>query len=195
MLYKQGYDSLTQAIKKDKILINEKNVQIENLKNEIEKLKDQSRTNMMNNNNIRSKHSSSTISEYNTNAVFAQAKKLFDKNEAIKYATNEWLNLLDNNIDIKLSELEKLSTSHSEAFGKIIDGLESLNKLIMDKNLQINFLMQENEKLNHKNSKMENKSIKQAKTILELKQQINKIKQDISDFDVANTSMVNNYLL
>jgi hypothetical protein len=196
MLYKQGYDNLTQALRKDKNIINEKNLQIENLKNEIEKMKDMSRFNICNNNNNRKAGRSYSNSsnammegEKNENSVFLQAKKFFDKKEAQKFATSEWLELLTN-LDIKLTDIEKLCKN--EVFGRVLEGIELLNKLVMDRNMQLSFLMQENEKLNHKNSKLDNNNIKLKNTVGELKSKIKKIKTDDA-YDPANTSMVTTY--
>jgi hypothetical protein len=184
LLYKQGYESLTQAIKKDKNLINEKNSLIENLKNELERLKENNRLNI-----CKRKISSNSINEGENKIIYSQAKKFFDKKEAEKYSSSEWLELL-NSLDIKLTEIEKLS--NNEVFGKIVEALEMLNKVVTEKNMQINLLMQENEKLNHKNSKLESVNLKQSKVIIDLKQRVNKLTQEIGEMSHMDTSMNNN---
>jgi hypothetical protein len=185
MLYKSGYESLTHSIRQDKFVINEKNILIENLKNEIERFKEHARLNICNNRMTRA----SQFEQFDSSSVYSRAGKFFDRKEAEKHTSEEWLELL-NGLDIRMSDIEVLS--RNDAFGKFIEGLELLNKIVIDKNMQINLLMQENEKLNHKNSKLESTSVKQNKAIIELKQTVNRLTQEIGEMSNMNTSMGGN---
>jgi hypothetical protein len=178
-LYKQGYEILTQSIRKDKYLINEKNILIENLKNELDRYKEKYRLTMS---NVKKQPS------LDTNSIFKVAKKFFDKKEAEKHTSAEWLKLL-NTLDIRLNDIEKLS--NNEVFGKVIQILDQLHHVVVGKNIQLGVLIKDNEKLNHKNAKLKSNKVKQNKTIIELKQKINQLTQEFEQ-NHLNTSMNNN---
>ena len=79
----------------------------------------------------------------------SKANKLSDECE-------EWLDIMKN-VNLHPDEFEKFS--RNKMLSKLIEAIEMLNRLIMDKNLQIRVFDTENESLNLKNRDLNNENM------------------------------------
>jgi len=122
--------------------------------------------------------------------VQSPAKK--EKNKA--YETYEFLDVLKN-VGLTPDDLEKLSKN--KQISKLIEVIENLNRIILDKNLQSKILIEENENLNEKNTQLNNDNMFLGKQfdVIEKENVMlkNKIrKNDDTNTNNADTSLINN---
>ena len=75
------------------------------------------------------------------------------KKEKEKYETFELMDVLKN-VGLTPDELDKLGKN--KAYSRIVEVIEMLNRIILDKNLQSRILIEENEYLNEKNTQLNN---------------------------------------
>ena len=115
-----------------------------------------------------------------------------EKNKA--YETYEFLDVLKN-VSLTPDDLEKLSKN--KQISKLIEVIENLNRIILDKNLQAKILIEENENLNEKNTQLnkDNMFLGKQFDVIEKENVMlkNKLrKNDDTNTNNANTSLINN---
>ena len=115
--------------------------------------------------------------------ISTQSNILTFPNDEIKrfkgsFESEEWLEIL-HMINITAEEMDRFQPN--KILTKIMDAIQILNKLLVDKHLQMRLLEGENLKLNKKNSDLNNENIKLIKKCDELTNQLNKAKEDISN--------------
>lgn len=118
------------------------------------------------------KKNSKNNKENNNTSIIYKNEKYDEKSNEInkeKSETKEWLDILKS-IDLSPNELERFSKNTD--ISKIIDGIELLNRVVMEKNMHIRLLVKENDDLNVKNTSLNNENISLSKTIFELKTQV-----------------------
>lgn len=111
----------------------------------------------------------------------------------ISYETNEFLDVL-RNVGLSPDELDKLAKN--KMYTRIIEAIEMMNKIILDKNLQLRVLLEENESLNVKNTQLNNDNIFFGKQIDQLKKDItllnNKLKNNCDTTINDDNSLIGN---
>jgi hypothetical protein len=113
------------------------------------------------------------------------------------FETEEWLDILKL-VNLTPEELDRLSKN--KMLVKLIDAIELLNKVILERNMQIRLLNKENESLNQKNSTLNNDNIKLSRNFFEIKKHLtqkvschNEVRESYCDQVMqTNSSMVNN---
>jgi hypothetical protein len=76
--------------------------------------------------------------------------------------------------------------AQNKHLSKLIEAIELLNKVIMERNMQIRTITKENENLNQKNSVLNNDNISLAKSIFELKNEIKLLNEKIEKLNEGN---------
>jgi hypothetical protein len=151
---------MLQIVRQDKLTINDKNITMEQLKLEINRLK------QMNKNNIFSNSQHTTAIDESHKTPINNSKRFFDPAIAEKHTTEEWGDILKN-INITNDSLERLGKNPT--FSKVLDALELMNKVVVDKNMQIKIINTENENLNRKNSSLIEENMKFSNNLMKAK--------------------------
>ena len=110
----------------------------------------------------------------------SSTNELRKKPKINKIEYEEWYEIL-RNLHISFEDLQKFSKN--KALSKLMDAIEMLNNLLVDKNIQIRMVEMENENLNNKNSELNNENIKLMSCKNELMTKINNLKLKISVLD------------
>jgi hypothetical protein len=109
------------------------------------------------------------------------------------YETFEFLDIL-RNVGLNPDELDKLAKN--KQYSKIVEVIEQLNRVIVDKNLQSRILIEENEYLNEKNTQLNNDNMFLGKQFDVLKKENAMLLNKVSKTNEVNinddTSMINN---
>lgn len=108
--------------------------------------------------------------------------------KSLNYETEEWIEILK---IVGMSHDEINRISKNKILSKLFNAIDLLNKVIIEKNLQIRQIKQENDCLNVKISGLKNDNITLTRSFLELKQQVSKNKENFSKF---RTNMQDEYL-
>jgi len=112
------------------------------------------------------------------------------KKEKEKYETFELMDVLKN-VGLTPDELDKLGKN--KAYSRIVEVIEMLNRIILDKNLQSRILIEENEYLNEKNTQLNNDNMFLGKQFDVLKKENAMLNNKISkNDDNNNNTMLNN---
>lgn len=96
------------------------------------------------------------------------------------YECEEWIDIMKN-VNMHPDEYEKFS--RNKMLTKLIDAIEMLNRLVMDKNLQINVLEEENKSLNEKNKDLNNENMNLIAKNAELFSNYNNMKLKFSSIE------------
>ncbi len=151
---------MSNQVRQEKTTVGEKNLVIEQLKVEINRLKES------NNNYSTNNQYTATIDDSNKLTSLENSKRLFDISMSQKHMAIEWVDILK---VIRMTNEEIELLSKNAAFSKVIDGLELMNKVVIDKNMQIKVINSEIDNLNRKNAALSDENIKLFKKIINLK--------------------------
>lgn len=99
------------------------------------------------------------------------------KTKSSKFENEEWNDII-RSAQISKEDLQKMLKNSS--LSKLFDAIEMLNKVNLEKSLQIKLLETENEDLNSKNSQLNNENIKLLSKCNEQIDKINNLKHKIS---------------
>ena len=99
------------------------------------------------------------------------------KTKSSKFENEEWNDII-RSAQISKEDLQKMLKNSS--LSKLFDAIEMLNKVNLEKSLQIRLLETENEDLNSKNSQLNNENIKLLSKCNEQIDKINNLKHKIS---------------
>jgi hypothetical protein len=155
----------------------EKDLTIDNLKQELIRIKEDYKSALCNSLNI-------TPLSTNDNPLVA-GMKFFTISMAERYTTEEWTDIIKFT-NLTLQQLQHLSKE--PVYGAIIDSLELMNRAVLDKNMHIQILKLENENLNKKNTTLIEENIILSKKIMQ--QKLDQTKDQISTYLHTNASMV-----
>jgi hypothetical protein len=116
-------------------------------------------------------------------------KSKFEENLKTNQDNEEWLEILKYS-GLTPEELDRLSKN--KAFARLIEAIEMLSKLLIDKNLCIRLLEQENENLNLKNNNLNKENITLFQQNLEFKKTIEKLIKR-KDYEDDEGGLVNKF--
>jgi hypothetical protein len=102
----------------------------------------------------------------------AKFKSKFDERGKANQDNDEWLDILRHS-GLTPEELDRLAKNKS--YSKVIEAIEMLSRLLVDKNLQIRLLEQENESLNQKNMDLNKENINIFQQNIDLKKRLEKL--------------------
>jgi hypothetical protein len=102
------------------------------------------------------------------------------QNQITQQDNEEWLDILRHS-GLTPEELDRLSKN--KAYTKLIEAIEMLSRLLVDKSSQIRLLEQENENLNYKNINLNKENINIFQQNIDLKKKLEKMMKRTSTFD------------
>lgn len=126
----------------------------------------------------------------NNNYLNSNSSSMNENKNIKKIEADEWIEILRIS-GLTPEELDRLAKN--KMLVRVIEAIEMLNRLLVDKNLQIRLLDQENENLNVKNFHLNKENITLFQQNLDLKNQLQKymdLKKKKNDCE-ADSSMVN----
>jgi len=105
------------------------------------------------------------------------------------FETEEWIEIM-RSVNMHPDEFEKFQ--RNKLLSKLIDAIEMLNRLLIDKNMQINVLEKENESLNEKNIELNNDNMNLIAKNAELISGLNNLKLKFTNIESKKDKLMNN---
>jgi hypothetical protein len=105
------------------------------------------------------------------------------------FETEEWVEIM-RSVNMHPDEFEKFQ--RNKLLSKLIDAIEMLNRLLIDKNMQISVLEKENESLNEKNIELNNDNINLIAKNAELISSLNNLKLKFTNIESKKEKLLNN---
>lgn len=105
------------------------------------------------------------------------------------FESEEWVEIM-RSVNMHPDEFEKFQ--RNKLLSKLIDAIEMLNRLIIDKNMQINVLERENESLNEKNIDLNNENMNLIARNAEIFSSLNNLKLKFTNIESKKEKHMNN---
>ncbi len=177
LLYKTCYDKVIKQVKKIRKHQYDKDSIIDNLRNELMRVKEEYK------NSICSNLNNSNLTKFNNPLIAGM--KFFNISMAEKYTTDEWIDIMKFT-NLTLQQLQQLSKD--PLYSIIIDCIELMNRAVLDKNMHIQILTLENENLNKKNTALFEENVLLSRKLIQ--QKLDQTKDQSSTALHTNASMV-----
>ncbi len=107
-----------------------------------------------------------------TNSPGMEGMKVRESRKCVRSQSEEWHEILRLS-GVTSEELDRLAKNKTMA--RIVEAIEMMNRLLCDKNLQINLIEQENENLNKKNITLNKENIALFQELMEFKKDFQKM--------------------